>query len=855
MKRLLRFVVLRPRSVCGSILLVKTLSVLAVLFVSILLADSATKPTSVRKPDEDVNSAAVRNRPSLSASKDLLFNGWGVSPAGQHVSCGDLALKIVIAPDKKAAIAVCAGYNQQGVNVVSLDAKRESQFITLKQAFNGLAFSRDGKKFYVSGGDSGVIYVFNYKDGKASLEREIKPGPDEPQVFLAGIAIHPATGALYVCNEANHEIWVLPPDTLRIEKTIGVGQHPHSCVIGGDEKHLYVSNWGSRSVSVIDMKKGQRLRDITVGIRPNDLALAPDGRLFVACSGDNTVHVIGTGKLEKAGPDPSPARPLWAGTREIISTSLYPQSPEGSTPCSVAVSADGKTLFIANADNNAVMVVDISGNLMEEAKDHGEKIALVNGFIPTGWYPSAVCPTPDGKFLLVANGKGLTSRESAPAKSDRPTKLHTGILHDHPGKTFQGSISFVAKPDAKQMAAYTEQVRKNSPYHPEHLIKSPLTSDTVIPAKVGDPCPINYVLYIIKENRTYDQVLSDMTDARGRPIGNGDTNLLMYGEKVTPNQHQLAGEYVLLDNLYCNSEVSVDGHSWTDAAIATDFNQRSWIMSYSKHGKLPGNEEMETPANGYLWDLCRRHGVSYRNYGEGAQRVPSVNRGRWPKDFEGRDMERVKIWIEDLKQAEKTGQLPQFTIMSLGENHTKGTSAGANTPEACVGSNDLGLGRIVEAATKSKFWKEMAIFVIEDDAQNGPDHVDAHRTVGLVISPYCKRGVVDSTLYTMASMIRTMELILGLPPLTQYDAGATPMFNCFQKRAQLTTFTPLTPKVDLLAKNTTKSPFAKESGRMNFRAYDLAPEDELNRILWAVARPNEPYPTPIHRVIFTKPVE
>ncbi|HEY6168592.1 MAG TPA: alkaline phosphatase family protein, partial [Verrucomicrobiae bacterium] len=407
----------------------------------------------------------------------------------------------------------------------------------------------------------------------------------------------------------------------------------------------------------------------------------------------------------------------------------------------------------------------------------------------------------------------------------------------------------------KQMAAYTEQVRKNSPYHPEHLIKSPLTSDTVIPAKVGDPCPINYVLYIIKENRTYDQVLSDMTDARGRPIGNGDTNLLMYGEKVTPNQHQLAGEYVLLDNLYCNSEVSVDGHSWTDAAIATDFNQRSWIMSYSKHGKLPGNEEMETPANGYLWDLCRRHGVSYRNYGEGAQRVPSVNRGRWPKDFEGRDMERVKIWIEDLKQAEKTGQLPQFTIMSLGENHTKGTSAGANTPEACVGSNDLGLGRIVEAATKSKFWKEMAIFVIEDDAQNGPDHVDAHRTVGLVISPYCKRGVVDSTLYTMASMIRTMELILGLPPLTQYDAGATPMFNCFQKRAQLTTFTPLTPKVDLLAKNTTKSPFAKESGRMNFRAYDLAPEDELNRILWAVARPNEPYPTPIHRVIFTKPVE
>ncbi len=819
-------------------------------------ASAATKlDLPVRKPGEDVNSSSVRTRQSLAPNTNLLFNGWGVTPAGQHVSCGDLALKIVIAPDKKAAIAVCAGYNQQGINIVSFDAKRESQFITLKQAFNGLAFSRDGKKFYVSGGDSGVIYVFNYASGKATLDKEVKPDAAASHVFLAGIAMHPSSGALYVCNEAGHEVWLLNPDTLKREQSIAVGQHPHSCAVGADEKHLYVSNWGSRSVSIIDMKKGVRLRDLTVGVRPNDMALAPDGRLFVACSGDNTVHVIGTAKIEKAGPDASPARPLWAGTREIISTSLYPQSPEGSTPCSVAVSPDGKTLFIANADNNSVMVVDISGNLMEEAKDHGEKIALVNGFIPTGWYPSAVAATPDGQFLLVANGKGLTSRANAPSKSKAPRKLHTGISFDHPGQTFEGSLSFIAKPDAKQMAAYTEQVRKNSQYRPEHFVKAPLTSDTVIPAKVGDPCPIKYVLYIIKENRTYDQVMSDATDSKGRPIGNGDTNLLMYGEKVTPNQHQIAREYVLFDNFYCNSEVSVDGHSWTDAAIATDFNQRSWIMSYSKHGKLPGNEEMENPANGYLWDLCRRHGVSYKNYGEGSQRVPSVNRGKWPKDFEVRDMDRVSIWIDDLKRAEKAGELPRFTIMSLGENHTKGTSAGANTPEACVGSNDLGLGRIVEAASRSKFWKEMAIFVVEDDAQNGPDHVDAHRTTAFVISPYVKRGVVDSTLYTMASMIRTMELILGLPPLTQYDAGATPMFNAFQKRATMTEYTALMPKIDLMAKNTKASPFARESGRMNFRAFDLAPEDELNRILWAVARPGEPYPTPIHRAIFTTPVE
>jgi hypothetical protein len=258
---------------------------------------------------------------------------------------------------------------------------------------------------------------------------------------------------------------------------------------------------------------------------------------------------------------------------------------------------------------------------------------------------------------------------------------------------------------------------------------------------------------------------------------------------------------------------------------------------------------METPSAGYLWDLCQRNGVSFKTYGEGSRRVPSINRGRWTG---ARDMNKVKWWIEDLHEAEKTGKLPQFMIMSLGENHTKGTTPGAFTPDACVASNDLGLGRIVEAASKSKFWNEMAIFVIEDDAQNGPDHVDAHRTAGLVISPYCKRGVVDGTFYTTASMVRTMELILGLPPLTQYDAGATPMFNCFGTTTQAMGFNPINPSVNLTARNTEKSPGAKASAKMNFREYDRAPEDALNRILWAAAKgPEAAYPTPIHRAVFT----
>jgi YVTN family beta-propeller protein len=819
------------------------------------LSSFAQSPV-LRLPNEDVDGAALRTRQHLTPNADLLFNGLGLSPAGQHVSISDLPMKLVIAPDHKAVVAVCAGFNHVGVNVVGLDGGHEVQFIPLEETFNGLVFGHGGKEFYVSGGHSGIIYVFKYASGRAELEKRVRPSEQDGPVFLAGLALDPATGRLYACNEANHELRMLQPETLKLERAIAVGQHPHSCMLGADGRHVYVSNWGSRSVSIVDSKSLRRVRDIAVGIRPNDMALAPDGRLFVACAGDNTVHVITTAKLEQPGADPSPARRLWDGTREVISTSLYPDSPEGSTPCGVAVAPDGKTLFIANADQNSVMVVDISGSLMEDAAKHEEKISLVNGFIPVGWYPTAVAVAPDNQTLLVGNGKGLASRASWPASATGDGKRwgqsYKGIEFEASGRIFQGSLSLIERPDTAQMADYTEQVRRNSTYRPEYLRTAALPSDSVIPSRVGDSCPIKYVLYVIKENRSYDQVLGDLIDPQGKPLGNGNPKLTIYGEKVTPNQHALAREYVLLDALYSNSEVSVDGHSWCDAAIATDFNQRAWIHSYSKHGKLPGNEEMEDPVNGYLWDLCRRNGVNFKTYGEGAQRVPSINRGKW---IGSRDTEKLKYWLADMQAAEKTGNMPRLTLMALDENHTKGTTPGAHTPEACVGNNDLALGQLVEAASHSRFWKEMAIFVIEDDTQNGPDHVDAHRTVGFVISPYCKRHLVDSTLYTTASMVRTIELILGLPPLTQFDAGATPMFNCFQKPCKATTWAALQPGIDLNSRNTARSPYARESSRMNFKAVDLAPEDELNRILWYAARPNEPYPTPIHRALFTKAVE
>ena len=819
------------------------LTPLAALIVSALalVALPAWAQQPSRAANEDVNSPAVRTRPGLAPNENLLFSGWGVTPAGRHTPISDMALKMVISPDKKRLLAVSGGFSNTGLTLVDLATGQVTQFVPLGESWNGLAFSKDGRRVFVSGGDSGELHVMTYAAGAVSTNQPVKPLPDADRTFLAGIAVHPVTGKVYVCNEGNHEVWVLHPDTLALEAVVAVGQHPHSCLFGADRRHLYVSNWGGRSVSVIDTEKHRRVHEIAVGVRPNDLALAPDGLLFVACAGDNTVQVIRTQQLEQAGPAASPTNRIWEGTREIIATSLYPQSPEGCTPDGLAVAPDGKTLFVANADNNSVMVVDITD----------PAVSVVEGFIPVGWYPTALAVTPDNQTLLVANGKGLASRPNVPAQTASPQKLHKPPPFDYIGKTLTGAVSFIGRPDAARMAAYTEQVRRNSPYRPEAFQAAPLKGSSVIPDRVGAPCAIKYVLYIIKENRTYDQVFGAFKDAHGKPAGNGDPNLVMYGEDITPNQHRLAREYVLLDNLYCNGEVSVDGHSWCDAAIANDYNQRSWIISYSKHGKLLGNDELENPTAGYLWDLCKRHGVTFRNYGEGARRVPSANRGKWTG---ARDMDRVDCWINDLKAAEKTGVLPRFTIMSLGEDHTRGTTPGAFTPDASVASNDIGVGKIVAAASRSRFWKEMAIFIIEDDAQNGPDHVDAHRTTGFVISPYCRRGVVDSTLYTTASMVRTIELILGLPPLTQYDAGATPMFNCFQKTPQVTPYNLVLPNLDLQAKNTAKSPFAKESRRMNFSDYDLAPEDELNRILWYVAKgPNAPYPTPIHRVLFTKP--
>jgi phospholipase C len=345
------------------------------------------------------------------------------------------------------------------------------------------------------------------------------------------------------------------------------------------------------------------------------------------------------------------------------------------------------------------------------------------------------------------------------------------------------------------------------------------------------------------------------------PRGNGDPGLTLFGRDVTPNHHALAEQFVLLDNLYCNGEVSQDGHPWSTSAYCTDFDQRNWPLGYSGKTQTAAGSNITDPRSGFLWEAALKKGLTIRGYGEYSSHKSFqsyhceefIGKKGPGNAAPGRDMDKAEIFIREFKEFEKAGKVPNLMVMSLGEDHTNGTRPGAHTPKAMVASNDQALGKIVETISKSSLWKQFAIFVIEDDAQNGPDHVDSHRTVGLVISPYTRRNYLDSTMYSTASMLRTMELLLGLPPMTQYDAAATPMFESFTDKPDLSVYTPLPPQTDILAKNKASDFGAKASARMDWSDYDRMDEQQLNRILWhSIKGVNTPYPSPVRRALASR---
>ena len=532
---------------------------------------------------------------------------------------------------------------------------------------------------------------------------------------------------------------------------------------------------------VVNTGTFQVVGQCTTEEHPNEMLLARGGKvLFVANANRNTVTVIDT----EAG------KPI-----ETIGTAIDPKAPSGSTPSSLALSGDQSMLFVANANTNDVAVVNV--------KEPGASAPL--GFIPVGWYPTSVRLAADGKTIYVANGKGASSR----ANRDGPRPGFGGgrnSIQEYIGGLFQGTLSIIPMPAAKQMAAYSQTVYECSPVRrgdPTAVGGTAPATGSPIPSKVGGHSPIRYVVYIVKENRTYDQVFGDLRE------GNGERNLCLFPEAVTPNHHALVRDFVLLDNFYVESEVSADGHEWSMGAYATDFVERIWPLGYRGDQRVPypsegALDQVARPAGGYLWDKAAAKGISYRSYGEfiangrtaadpGRARVKALE-GQFDPMFRGFDMDypdvkRTERFLAELAGFEKAGEMPQLVILRLPNDHTSGTSPGKWTVTACVGENDLALGRLVEGLSKSRFWRQMAIFVVvEDDAQNGSDHVDAHRTVALAISPYIRRRAVDSTMYSTSSMLRTMELILGLEPMSQFDASARPMFNSFTGQPDFTPY-------------------------------------------------------------------
>ncbi|HTP13195.1 MAG TPA: alkaline phosphatase family protein, partial [Bacteroidota bacterium] len=466
------------------------------------------------------------------------------------------------------------------------------------------------------------------------------------------------------------------------------------------------------------------------------------------------------------------------------------------------------------------------------------------GFIPVGWYPTKVMSLKNG-MVLVLNGKGVRSLSNP--------------HHEYIAGLLKGTLSIFKFPDPKQLAEYTKEVYANTPYTPKRNRESAIEPGGPIPNKVGNASPIKYVFYFIRENRTYDQVLGDIAE------GNGDTSLVLFGQTVTPNAHKLAREFVLFDNFYVNSEVSADGHNWSTAAYATDYIEKVWPQFYGGRGgeyDFEGEEPTGHPKAGFIWDDCARNEVTYRSYGEfittadkvgdpGRPRVAALEghfdpyyRG-WDLDYS--DVDRFKAWDEEFTKYEQNGDLPHFNIFHLPNDHTSGSARGKLTPQAYVAQNDYALGLFVERISNSKYWNESAIFVIEDDAQNGPDHVDAHRSVALVISPYTKRHVVDHTLYSGASMLRTMELVLGLPPMSQYDAAALPMANAFSSNPTMAPYAVVQPTYDLTRKNKTGDYGQNIMEKYDLKREDTVPDDLFSEIIWRTVR-KTPMPAPRYSI-------
>jgi YVTN family beta-propeller protein len=714
-------------------------------------------------------------------------NGWHLTPAGKQVNLGNFPIGGALSPDGKYFVVSNAGAGTQSLQVVDNQKKVVIQTISYESPealYIGVVFSPDGKKMYASAGGNNKIRVFDFNNGTLAEQAPIMMKDQKNTNFYpAGISISPDGMSLYSANNVDHSVSRIDLATHQVSATTAVGKSPYAAVLSRDGSSMYVSNWGESSVTVLNVKDFTVKKTISVGLHPNAIAENPvNGSIYVANSDSDEISVIDSKQLKVV---------------DTVSLAPYRGAPTGSQPDALTVSKNGKTLYAANAGNNDIAVIDVG-----KGSDHDKNNAKIKGLIPTAWYPTGVFLGQDEKELLVLNAKGLG------AGPNHKTNQWLGNM-------INGTMSIIDMPDNKQLQKYTEQTIDNNNVKEAKdnswWKKSEANHKNFpIPRYPGEgKSPIKHVIYVIKENQTYDHVFGDM----GK--GNGDPSLAIYGKDVTPNHHKLANQFVTLDNFYADAEVSADGHNWTTAGKSNDYVQKNWLANYSGRnrdydfdGGGGGSVLDEAPytrsKEGYIWDVAMKAGLTFRNYGEFAYNYDAATKSYLPNnasttDFGGNydphypswdldisDVTRYKEWEKEFHQFDKNGNLPQFEVVYLPNDHTGGSKWG---PKEIVAQNDYALGKLVDKVSHSKYWKNTAIFVVEDDAQGGVDHVDAHRSVALAISPYTQIGKVDSTFYDTPAVLRTMELILGLQPMTQYESAAIPMFNSFTASPKLTPYT------------------------------------------------------------------
>ncbi|GLV53633.1 hypothetical protein KDH_04850 [Dictyobacter sp. S3.2.2.5] len=784
--------------------------------------------------------------------------GWHVTPVGAQKPAGYFPVNAVLSPDGAAVLIPDIIGNKNGKQTVQVMNTNDG---SLFQEFelsgsgqgtsSGLVFSHDGHHVYLT--TAGVNSVVAFDWDNTSHQLTVQKTLSLPQgTYPQGVAISGDDKTLYVAGQ-------LARTLIAVDITSGqtaqapTDAYPFGVALSPDGHTAYVSNQGKNTLSVFTVN-GSNLTpkgSITVGTHPNSMLVdARRHQMFVANGDNDTVSVIDMQSNVVRG---------------AISLAPFQEAHAGSQPTNLALSPDESTLYVTNGGNNDVAVVNLSDHGNGNGNGRGE-FGQVKGLIPTGWYPTGVQVTRDGKRVLIASAKGLGT---GPNKGTNPAR--PGI-HPYIENQLLGYLSVVPTPGASQLEKYTRQVSENNGFDQKNKVRGfdSEAPGTIIPRHVGESSPIKHVIYIVKENRTYDQMLGDL----GR--GNGDPSITMFGRSITPNQHRLAEQFVTLDNFYVNGEVSQNGWQWATQASSNPYNETATAQGYAGTGSEYDSEGYHPdvaagsadPAHAYLWDKLSLNNVSFRNYGQFV--VPSdwikndepikteagkfyahdpILNNNTDHDYPWFDMgvtdqHRFDLWNQEFQSYVAKNNLPTMQFIDLPRDHTGGGATAAQM----VADNDLALGKIVDTVSHSKYWQNTAIFVVEDDAQAGPDHVDAHRTIAQVISPYTQIGKVDSHFYSQVSMLRTMELFLGIQPMSQYDAAALPMLWSFTNHPNYNTYQALTPAQSLNAQTTPNAKSVMKPQNMSGEPDQVDPQ-KLNEEIWkSIKGPNVPMPQPQHHV-------